>query len=80
MPPKNRVFRNQPDYLFVLVRRPPDWQPSGLQDEPPPSPAVRVNAVASYAEAVDDVVRTNELALKTGSPLWAKIEAPCAEL
>ena len=77
---KNRILLNQPDYLFVLVRRPADWRPKTLEDVPPSGEPLSRTPVASYAEALDDLLRSNRLALKSRSLVWATIESPGADL
>lgn len=76
----NRIFRNQPDFLLVIVRRPRGWRPSSLEDVPDGAAAVSRTPVASYGEARDDLLRCNRLAMQTNSRLWAVIECPGADL
>jgi hypothetical protein len=73
---QNRIFRNQPDYLLVIVRRPPNWKPRSLEQAPPAAERISATPVASFGEAHDDLIRCNTLALRTGKPFWAIIEAP----
>ena len=73
---ENRIFRNQPDYLLVIVRRPPHWEPRSLEQTPPSAERISATPVASYGEAYDDLIRCNGFALRTGQPYWAIIEAP----
>ena len=80
MTSKNRVFFNYPDYQFVLVRRPADWQPDSLDDVPPSGESLSRTPVASFAEALEDLLRSNRLALKSKALVWATIESPGADL
>ena len=77
---EKRIFLPQPDYLLTLVRRPANWLPQSLQDVPPHGELLSSTPVASYAEAHDDLVRCNRLALRSKQLVWATIEAPSAEL
>lgn len=80
MKTQNRVFRNQPDYLFQIVRRPAGWRPSRLDDVPPEYELVSTTPVASFPEARDDLLRCNRLALRKNMPVWAVIQSPGAGL
>jgi hypothetical protein len=71
----NRIARQQPDYLFMIVQRPPGWSPKSLRDVPPFREALSIDYVASGDEAIDDVVRCNRFALEHGLNRWAVIES-----
>ena len=53
----------QPDYLLSIVRRPPDWHPAKLDSVPPKPEVLKSYRVASFAEALDDVLRCNRHAV-----------------
>lgn len=76
----NRFNRQQPDYVLTLVRRPAGWLPSRIDDVPPNAQVVSRTLVASYEEAHDDLVRSNEIAIKNRLAYWAVVECPSASL
>ncbi|QDU92462.1 hypothetical protein [Lignipirellula cremea] len=76
----NRVFRTQADYLFLIVRMPIGWKPTRLEETPDHDEVLSQHFVASYAEAYDDLVRCNRLAMEQGLDEWAVIQAPGGEL
>lgn len=72
----NRIYQTQPDYLLVLVRKPPNWQPAGIDDFPPVAEPLSMEYVASYEEAYDDLERCNTLSIERGLDTWAVIQCP----
>ena len=76
----NRLRHTQPDYLLVIVRKPDDWVPSSLNDEPPAGAVRAVFQVASYEEAHDDLLRCNRLATRRGLKEWAVVHSPGTNL
>lgn len=72
----NRLGRQQPDYLFAIVRRPPGWVPAHYADTPPVSQVIAISQVASFEEAHDDLLRCNTLSLTRGLDRWAVIHTP----
>lgn len=77
---KNRIVDAQTDYLFLVIRRPPGWQPRSIHDAPEGGEVLSEHCVASYAEALDDLVRCNELAIRGNLDRWAVIQAPSGGL
>lgn len=75
MKTQNRIFRNQPDYLFSIVRRPPGWVPASIDDAPAGAEVLSTELVASFDEAHDDLVRCNKLALRQDLDKWAVIQS-----
>ncbi len=73
---KNRMIRTQPDYIFLIVRKPDGWTPTSVDDVPMDQEIVSHQYVASYAEAYDDLLRCNRLSLKRNLDQWAVIQAP----
>lgn len=67
----NRLIQRQSDYVFLLVRPPADWQPLALDDHPPAAPVIYSTLVASREEAMEDLLRSNHLALRQGINVWA---------
>jgi hypothetical protein len=80
MSTKNRLSYLQPDYIFVIVRKPPGWRPRNYFDVPPSGKVVSRQLVASYPEAHDDLVRCNRLSLHHSLDTWAIIQSPDADL
>ena len=76
----NRVFLNQPDYVFTVVRPPIGWIPQSLEDIPNCGEVLSVYYVASYDEAHDDLVRSNRLAKANGLNKWAVIHSTDGQL
>jgi len=77
---KNRIAHSQTDYLFLIIRKPRGWQPSSIADVPSGGEVLSEHFVASYAEAHEDLVRCNELAMSRDLHRWAVIQAPCGGL
>ncbi len=77
---KNRISQTQPDYLFLIVRKPKGWKPRNYFDVPPSGTIVSRVLVASYPEAHDDLVRCNRLSLQNSLETWAVIQSPSSEL
>ena len=77
---KNRISQTQPDYIFLIVRKPKDWKPRNYFDVPPSGTVVSRVLVASYPEAHDDLVRCNRLSLHNSLETWAVIQSPGSEL
>lgn len=69
----NRLQQRKADYVFLLVRRPTDWQPLALDEEPPQAPVIYSTLVASREEAMEDLLRSNRLALRYGLDTWAVV-------
>jgi hypothetical protein len=76
----NRITQGQPDYIFLIVRKPSGWRPRNYFDVPPRGEIVSKTYVASYAEAHDDLKRCNRLSLHHSLDTWAVIQAVEAEL
>jgi hypothetical protein len=74
MAAKNRISQLQPDYIFLIVRKPKGWKPRNYFDVPPSGTVVSRISVASYAEAHDDLVRCNRLSLHKSLDMWAVIQ------
>ena len=72
---QNRIVNSQADYLFLIVRKPEGWEPSRIEEVPRGGKVLSQQFVASYAEAYDDLVRCNKLALDRGLDKWAVIQA-----
>ncbi len=64
----------QPDFIFSLVRVPQSWKPESVYDVPPSGKIISQMHVASFDEALDDLLRCNELAMKKGLRDWAVIQ------
>ena len=77
---KNRISGTQADYLFMIVRRPPGWQPESPIDIPPRGEVLSVDYVASFEEARDDLIRCNQLALMKNLDKWAVVQSGGGEL
>ena len=75
---KNRISQTQPDYLFLIVRKPKGWKPRNYFDVPPSGTIVSRVLVASYPEAHDDLVRCNRLSCKIRSKPGPSFKAPVA--
>ena len=78
--PKNRITQGQPDYVFLLVRKPEGWRPRNYYDVPVTAEVLSKTFVASYEEAHDDLERCNRLALRRSLDVWAVVQAVEAEL
>ena len=76
----NRIAVPQADYLFMIVRHPPDWKPSAPDDVPPAGKVLSVDHVASYAEAQEDMIRCNRLALRQKLEKWAVVQSGAGSL
>lgn len=77
---QNRVTQGQPDYIFLIVRKPNGWRPRNYFEKPPHGEIVSKTYVASYEEAHDDLQRCNNLALYHSLDTWAVVHAAEAEL
>ena len=79
--PQNRMARATRDHYLAIVRRPANWEPATLFDVPIGAKVLAVDAVASHAEALDDVLRCNEHALAHELNRWAVLQCPseCCE-
>jgi hypothetical protein len=77
---KNRIVQLQADYVFRVIRKPAGWQPCRFDQFPSGGEVIAECYVASYAEAYDDMVRCNRLALDRDLDQWAIIQAPCGGL
>lgn len=71
----NRIKQFQPDFVFLLVRKPKNWRPRNYFDVPPRGVVVSRTLVASYPEAHDDLVRCNRIALHGKLDTWAVIKS-----
>jgi hypothetical protein len=76
----NRITQGQPDYIFVVVKKPTNWRPRNYFDVPPNGIVVSKSPVASYPEAHDDLVRCNRLSLRNSLDTWAVIQSVDASL
>lgn len=79
MSSNNRFSLNRPDYILTLVEKPAGWKPRNYFEKPRQAVVVSRHLVASYAEAHDDLVRCNRLALRHSLGQWAVIETAGAE-
>ena len=77
---KNRFVYTQPDYILSIVEKPAGWRPGRIDEAPCDAKVLTQHSVASYAEAYDDLVRCNRLALKHNLDRWAVIHAPSSGL
>jgi hypothetical protein len=77
---ENRFEFSQPDYIFVVIRKPQGWRPSNYFDVPPSGRVLSKSRVASYAEAHDDLVRCNRLSLHRSLDRWAVIQTADVEI
>jgi hypothetical protein len=64
----------QPDYLFSMVVLPDDWNPRSVYDVPPRGILVSRVPVASFEEALHDLIRSNKISLQRGLREWAVIQ------
>ena len=76
----NRIAHLHPDYIFSIVRRPADWTPTRINDVPPEEEVLSQHYVASFEEALEDLVRCNGLSLKHGLKTWAVVHSPGGNL
>lgn len=76
----NRITHGQPDYLFMLVKKPVGWRPRNYFDVPPHGKVVSTSYVASYAEAHEDLKRCNQWSLHNSLETWAVVQAVEAHL
>lgn len=72
----NRVLAEQPDYLLTIVKMPRGWTPNHLEDVPSGGKVLSIAVVASFAEAHDDLIRCNMIALQKNLRQWAIIQCP----
>ena len=77
---KNRITQGQPDYIFLIVKRPKGWRPRNYFDVPSNAEVVSKTYVASYEEAHDDLKRCNRLSLHNSLDTWAVVQAVEAQL
>ena len=70
----NRRSNYQPDFIFSIVRVPKYWRPENVFDIPPSGKVVSQMPVASFDEAHDDLIRSNQIAIRNGLREWALIE------
>ena len=75
----NRFSLNRPDYILTFVKKPAGWKPRNYFEKPRQAVILSRHPVASYAEAHDDLVRCNRLALRHSLGEWAVIETADAE-
>ena len=75
-----RICILQPDYLLSIVRRPPNWLPTRLDSVPPKLEVLKSYRVASFAEALDDVLRCNRHAIDYSLETWAIVQSTEAGL
>jgi len=73
---KNRIANLQPDYIFAIIDKPEGWEPKRIDEIPPEGKIVVKEYVASYEEALDDLVRCNKLSLARGLDTWAMVLSP----
>lgn len=71
---KNRIVQSQADYLFLILRKPEGWEPTRLDQVPPSGEILSEHYVASYAEAYDDMIRCNRIALERNLDKWSVIQ------
>ena len=72
----NRIANVQADYVLMIVCKPPQWQPTQIDDVPPSGEFVCKDYVASFEEAFDDLVRCNKLSIERKLDTWAVIQSP----
>ncbi|REJ69651.1 MAG: hypothetical protein DWQ31_04070 [Planctomycetota bacterium] len=75
----SRITQPQADHILAIVRRPAHWRPTTFESAPPRGEVVEVHQVASYAEAHEDRVRCNRLALRENLDTWAVVIRPSAD-
>ena len=73
----NRMGQLQDDCLLLIVRTPANWRPVRIDEVPGNAEVIASHSVASYAEAYDDLIRCNCLAMDEKLDRWAVIQAPC---
>jgi len=77
---KNRVFQAHGDFVFLIIRKPENWEPTQVDQAPPGGEILSKHYVASYAEAHDDLQRCNQIALDGKLDTWAVIQPPSGGL
>ena len=70
----NNRLNVQSDFIFSIVRVPKSWKPEAVYDVPASGKIISQMPVASFDEALDDLMRCNELAMKKGLREWAVIQ------
>ncbi len=75
-----RICVLQPDYLLSIVEKPNNWTPESLLATPPVLKTLRSFPVASYSEALDDVLRCNRYSLELNLRYWAIVQSTEAGL
>jgi hypothetical protein len=65
------MIQPQADYLLTIVRRPPGWLPESVDSVPHHGDVLDEHLVASFAEAKEDMLRCNEIALRCNIDKWA---------
>ena len=69
-----------PDYLLSIVKRPSNWLPTRLDSVPSNPEVLKSYRVASFAEALDDVLRCNRHAVDHSLDTWAIVQSTEAGL
>ena len=80
LPQSTRFAFYQPDYVLAIVERPPGWEPATVTDIPGSAKVLESHLVASFGEAVDDLIRCNQISLSKSLDTWAVIQATDAGL
>ena len=76
----NRIFRQQPDYIVAVVRPQESWSPRHPSEIPPRFDVISRHFVASFEEALDDLLRYNKIAMSQSLPEWVVIQCPSGGL
>ena len=75
-----RISQSQADYILAIVRRPPGWYPDSIESAPQGSEILEEHLVASFAEAEEDLVRCNQIALRCNINKWAVLMHPASDI
>ena len=65
----------QPDYLLYIVLKPRDWRPNSLTAIPPFPIILRSYRIASFDEAIDDVLKCNRHSMEHSLDTWAIVQS-----
>ena len=71
--PLNRI-KIQPDVLFTMIVVPRGWTPRSVFDAPARGELIYQTRVASFTEAISDLVRSNTISMEQGLQQWAIIQ------
>jgi hypothetical protein len=76
----NQMIQPHADYILAIVRRPPGWHPESLDSVPLNGDVLVEHLVASFAEAKEDMVRCNQIALRCNIDKWAVVKHPGSDI